>query len=223
MGILDEAIREHLDLKRRHGAQDSEVQRLEDEAFGLPTRPGEPDFPESEEQPAAAAAPAAADVAMPEPDSSATEHPVVDAEAATVKEPLPEEEPAAEAASEEETLFYDQAGPADAEHDDARDALIEEAQIEEAPPSEEHPSVSQETVEHPMEELLDEPAPEAPATDEEPLEEAPGPGEEPPAEVAEDEDEEDADVLEETPEFLRDQPEDDELWFEQGKPKDFDF
>ena len=25
------------------------------------------------------------------------------------------------------------------------------------------------------------------------------------------------------PEFLKDAPEDDELWFEQGKPKDFDF
>jgi hypothetical protein len=35
--------------------------------------------------------------------------------------------------------------------------------------------------------------------------------------------EEDEDVLEETPEFLRDAPEDDELWFEQGEPKDFDF
>ena len=34
---------------------------------------------------------------------------------------------------------------------------------------------------------------------------------------------EDEDVLEETPEFLRDAPEDDELWFEQGEPKDFDF
>ena len=33
----------------------------------------------------------------------------------------------------------------------------------------------------------------------------------------------DEDVLEETPEFLRVAPEDDELWFEQGKPKDFDF
>jgi len=31
------------------------------------------------------------------------------------------------------------------------------------------------------------------------------------------------DVLEETPEFLRDNPDDDELWFEQGEPKDFDF
>jgi hypothetical protein len=30
-------------------------------------------------------------------------------------------------------------------------------------------------------------------------------------------------VLADTPEFLKDQPEDDELWFEQGEPKDFDF
>ena len=30
-------------------------------------------------------------------------------------------------------------------------------------------------------------------------------------------------MLADTPEFLRDAPEDDELWFEQGKPKDFDF
>ena len=51
MGILDDAIRQHLDLKRLHGAEDDEVQRLEDEAFGPPTRPGEPDFPESQEQP----------------------------------------------------------------------------------------------------------------------------------------------------------------------------
>ncbi|HVD37365.1 MAG TPA: hypothetical protein VNC15_00875, partial [Solirubrobacterales bacterium] len=31
------------------------------------------------------------------------------------------------------------------------------------------------------------------------------------------------DVLEDTPEFLEDAPEDDELWFEQKPPKDFDF
>ena len=34
MGILDEAIREHLELKRQHGAGDSELKQLEDEAFG---------------------------------------------------------------------------------------------------------------------------------------------------------------------------------------------
>jgi hypothetical protein len=30
-------------------------------------------------------------------------------------------------------------------------------------------------------------------------------------------------MLADTPDFLKDAPEDDELWFEQGKPKDFDF
>src|SRR4051794_25419492 len=49
MSILDDAIREHLELIRRRGATDSEVARLEDEAFGPPTRPDEADFPESEE------------------------------------------------------------------------------------------------------------------------------------------------------------------------------
>ena len=48
MGTLDDAIREHLELKRQRGATDSELQRLEDEAFGLPSRPGEPDFPEQD-------------------------------------------------------------------------------------------------------------------------------------------------------------------------------
>src|SRR4029077_14788966 len=40
MGILDEAIREHLELKRAHGADDSELKQLEDDAFGPPQRPG---------------------------------------------------------------------------------------------------------------------------------------------------------------------------------------
>jgi hypothetical protein len=34
MGMLDDAIREHLELKRRSGAADDEVTRLENEAFG---------------------------------------------------------------------------------------------------------------------------------------------------------------------------------------------
>ena len=34
MGLLDDAIREHLDLKRRHGADPAEVERLEREALG---------------------------------------------------------------------------------------------------------------------------------------------------------------------------------------------
>ena len=39
MGILDEAIREHLELKRQHGADESELKGLEDEAFGEAERP----------------------------------------------------------------------------------------------------------------------------------------------------------------------------------------
>jgi hypothetical protein len=43
MSILDDAIREHLELKRAHGADEAEVKKLEGEAFGPPQRPGEGD------------------------------------------------------------------------------------------------------------------------------------------------------------------------------------
>jgi hypothetical protein len=39
MGLLDDAIREHLDLKRRHGADPTEIERAEQEALG-PVRRG---------------------------------------------------------------------------------------------------------------------------------------------------------------------------------------
>src|SRR5205823_11757722 len=42
MGLLDEAIREHLELKRRHGADPAEVAQLEREAFGPARRGPEP-------------------------------------------------------------------------------------------------------------------------------------------------------------------------------------
>ena len=38
MGLLDDAIREHLELKRRHGADPEEVTRQEREALGAPVR-----------------------------------------------------------------------------------------------------------------------------------------------------------------------------------------
>ncbi|OJU83670.1 MAG: hypothetical protein BGO11_21840 [Solirubrobacterales bacterium 70-9] len=43
MSILDDAIREHLELKRAHGADEGELKKLEDEAFGPPQRPDEID------------------------------------------------------------------------------------------------------------------------------------------------------------------------------------
>lgn len=50
MGILDDAIREHLELKRQLGAREAEVKRLEDEAFGPSARPGESEFGEAATQ-----------------------------------------------------------------------------------------------------------------------------------------------------------------------------
>jgi hypothetical protein len=43
MSILDDAIREHLELKRAHGADEGTLKKLEDEAFGPPQRPDEID------------------------------------------------------------------------------------------------------------------------------------------------------------------------------------
>ena len=63
MGLLDDAIREHLELKRKHGAGDEELQRQETEALG----PARRDF--SAPEPAAAeaeAAPLPSDEAAPE-------------------------------------------------------------------------------------------------------------------------------------------------------------
>jgi hypothetical protein len=75
----------------------------------------------------------------------------------------------------------------------------------------------------------DEPLAEAPPA-EEPISEEEPPEEQQPEASAEpgeqpnyDPDTGHEDVLEDTPDFLEDAPEDDELWFEQKPPKDFDF
>lgn len=53
MGILDEAIREHLELKRKRGAEQGELRQIEDEAFGPA---GRPDADTTGESPAEAVA-----------------------------------------------------------------------------------------------------------------------------------------------------------------------
>ncbi len=63
---------------------------------------------------------------------------------------------------------------------------------------------------------------EAPRDPEPEPEEEPDPEEEPGAPEGEAR-RRDEDVLEETPDFLEETPEDDQLWFEQKPPKDFDF
>jgi hypothetical protein len=238
MGILDDAIREHLDLKRRHGAREAELKQLEDEAFGPPSRPGEPDFPESappgpraetDEVPLtepgleAEAAPEAAvpaDVGAPGPATEAEEAEGPQEGTEVLREP--EAEPAAE---EAEGLFYDQAredefdlGGVDLELEDELAIDDQEAAAEEAAaPLHEEPIYPEGA---PAEETMSEEAPAAEIPVEEvPLEEERAEELGEPEEAEADED----DVLEETPEFLRDAPEDEELWFEQGEPQDFDF
>jgi hypothetical protein len=222
MGILDDAIREHLDLKRKHGAQDAELQQLEDEAFGPPTRPGEPDFPE-----------------RPPTGEHAEEMPVA-TEAATeegaqpgAEEPEPLAEVPPEAAEPSGGAVFDQdvaeapepAIAPEPEREVEPDAIVGE-------PTVEHPGPLPETGEE--EAMLEAPAadPEAPPEDVAPATEG---GEVDVGEVELDEEFEEfretegseegaeEDVLEETPEFLRDTPENERLWFEQGEPQDFDF
>ncbi len=136
MGILDDAIRQHLDLKRQRGATESELKQLEDEAFGPPSRPGEPDFPDSAEPHEQSGNGAAAEAAVSEPppaalppeapaEPSASEH--------ALAEPPPEVEPAADEEqpeagaeptpeSEELTAVFDQSAD--------RQADLEELELE---------------------------------------------------------------------------------------------
>jgi hypothetical protein len=248
MGILDDAIRQHLDLKRQRGATESELKQLEDEAFGPPSRPGEPDFPggQSHEQngnggPATEAAvaepPPATDEAAdssPDAEPSASEHPVVESppeeadEPAAVQEQLETAEPTE---SEDLTAIYDQTS--DRELDVAAEVEAEEPEPAPASPIEsldtvEHALPPEETAEpssSPGEEPAHEPEDEAvPAVEEEEEhEELPSEEELEPHPDQEEGEEAGDDVLADTPEFLKDAPEDDELWFEQGEPKDFDF
>jgi hypothetical protein len=70
MGLLDDAIREHLELKRRRGADADEIARQEDEALGDP-RSGA--FARPDAEPAVPAAPVDEEPIAPEPEPAADE------------------------------------------------------------------------------------------------------------------------------------------------------
>jgi hypothetical protein len=185
MGILDEAIREHLELKRQHGADNSELKQLEDEAFGPPERPGS-----GEEAP----------------------DPLAEAPTEFMSQPEGlEEETGLEAGGESAEAESD-VPPAGRRESAAGILDLQEAPAPVEPSEEEQPAGEYETVPEPE----PEPEPEVevePEPDEEPEAEP-----EPPRSRGEE-----SDVLEGTPDFLEEAPEDDELWFEQKPPKDFDF
>jgi hypothetical protein len=205
MGLLDDAIREHLELKRSHGADPDEVARQEHEALGE-TRRAEFARPEGAEQ---ADAPVGA-----EPEAAAATEPPEDF-------PVPEFHAGREDAPEPDALEPSDDAPEDlgapdevAEADDLAaptaelEAAHEPFDVEaEAPPAaapepaapaeRDDPWLDEERDEVPADEALDHPR-----------------------ESGGDEDE---DVLEETPEFLQETPEHDRLWFEQRPPRDFDW
>jgi hypothetical protein len=148
MGLLDDAIREHLELKRRHGADPDEVARQEREALGAPRR-GEFAQPAGAAPAQDAAAPVAEEPMEPmEPAAAAVEAPPS----------APEEAPGAEAATTALT---------------PEPALEEPAPAEPAPGYEEDPWLPDDD-EVPAEDTLEHPAPAPPGEErEDVLEETP--------------------------------------------------
>ena len=223
MGVLEDAIREHLELRRLHGAAEDELRSQEAEALGPARR-------EDEEEPAAEAA-AVADA--PEPEAGEERTHLMEVPPPEDLEPgMPfdgsedetswetDQGPRPEPVLEDEPFVTDEPLVAEpeplpdpqplADEPPPREVALEDTVIAE-PPLEEPP------LEEPPPPLEDPPLEEEPFADEpEPL--ADEPAGEPPAEGEEDED-----VLEETPDFLSETPEHDRLWFEQKPPRDFDF
>jgi hypothetical protein len=143
MGLLDEAIREHLELKRRHGASDEEIAQKEAEALGPARREfpvpqqAEPDpeatqvhepelahEPEPADEPEAAHEPEPA--LEPEPEPEPEPAPLEDAPAAEEEEPEPptadddvlEETPEfLQDAPEHDRLWFEQKPPRDFDFD----------------------------------------------------------------------------------------------------------
>jgi hypothetical protein len=158
MGLLDDAIREHIELKRLRGADPSEVARQERDALGPVVRERDAEVPGAEEDDADRQEIAVEDHALAKDDSANTPEPARGPDFANVGQ---------------ETAELDMRTVLDEQHEIAdRAGQIDSAGLGTAS-----------------------------GEDEEPVE----------------------DVLEETPEFLRDTPEQERLWFEQQPPRDFDF
>jgi hypothetical protein len=134
MSILDDAIREHLELKRAHGADESEIKKLEDEAFGPPGRPEEPADPLAEAPTEfMATEPAGAE---PEGEESGGRRINI----ADLQEPPEPKAPEQDAAPEVEVQA---AEPAEAPVADAEPLAPAEDTAQAAPPAEEEPPATE--------------------------------------------------------------------------------
>ena len=235
MGLLDDAIRQHLELKRQHGAPEDELQRQEEEALGPARRdvaPAEPTGGDGEvelESPDEAAGAEAAS----EQETELFDHGAGPEEAETVLEERGGafEEPGS-ALDEPESPLDEPESPLDEPEsplDEPESALREPDAA---------PAAGRDAAFEPDDEPRDEPE----------LEGVPEPEDMPPSpapfdadtaferfseQSEQDEEEEpedrsepagdEPDVLEDTPDFLQETPEHDRLWFEQKPPRDFDF
>jgi hypothetical protein len=121
MSILDDAIREHLELKRAHGADDAEVKRLEDEAFGPPQRPDDAD-PYAEAPTEFLVAPEVGAGEQPDDDSGERRIPnIADLQEAPEPRQAPEPAPQAEESAEPDDAPVEEEQPA-VEHEAIADA-----------------------------------------------------------------------------------------------------
>jgi len=214
MGVLDDAIKEHLELKRRHGTAEEELQRQEEEALG-PARRDVAHQHEEEAEPAAAAqeaglfdgedAPAATATADP-PDAADPHTHVTELYEPSSKEPSVEEPPGEEPPAAVEPTPLE---PPPVEPPPAVEPEAAEPDVEAEPPAQSEETDAEDarlgdTQPHGFD-ALDE---EEPEKDDPLLSDPEG---------------DEQDVLEDTPDFLQETPEHDRLWFEQKPPRDFDF
>ena len=141
MGILDDAIREHLELRRRNGADTEEVSRLEQ---SLLHDGAQEDAATPEAEPAQEAAPDVEPVAEPAPEPEPEPEPVPVAEAAPAAPAPPE--PAFELAPVEQPTRQFTAAEVEAAED--RPPAAPPAEPGEHDELEETPDFLQETPEH---------------------------------------------------------------------------
>jgi hypothetical protein len=193
MGLLDDAIKEHLELKRRHGADPGEVARLEHEALGPARR---------------------------DPAPAAVEEPVA-AEQAPAPAPVADDDLFIDDAGEHDEVTAEERLEAPIHHIEPEPEPEPVAREVPAPAPEPPSEIEQPTRQFSLEEVEAATAgPEAPAEPAPPAEAEAPPAEDV---VPADDEPDSEDVLEETPEFLQETPEHDRLWFEQKPPRDFDF
>lgn len=127
MGALDDAIREHLELKRKHGASEDELKRQETEALGPARREVEPAPAEAEVEPGVAE-PSFDQPTQPHPSSAPEEEPEPEPEEAVeegeeegeeeVEDVLEETPDFLEETPEHDRLWFEQRPPRDFDFDD---------------------------------------------------------------------------------------------------------